>query len=192
MSYRMLEFIDRTSAAFRNANSMQLKEVSNEATREAVAGNDRVFARIAVVAYSLSKLASKQHFAESTSWGRTKKAILDSLERLSQLLRKNRKEEFAAALNSFENEVRKVDASLGNYVRNIIEKAKVKVSSGAYAQGLSLSSAAELTGAGKTDLQNYIGITKIHDEEETKLFMTERMKKIRRIFSRSDSRNVVA
>ena len=44
----------------------------------------------------------------------------------------------------------------------------------------------------KTDLQNYIGITKIHDEEETKLFMTERMKKIRRIFSRSDSRNVVA
>ena len=142
MSYRMLEFIDKTSAAFRNANSMQLKEVSNEATREAVAGNDRVFAGIAVVAYSLSKLASKQHFAESASWGRTKKAILDSLERLSQLLRKNKVQEFASSLNSFENEVRKVDASLGNYVRNIIEKAKVKVSSGAYAHGLSLSSAA--------------------------------------------------
>ena len=179
----MLELVEKSLVAFQNGNSMQLKEASNEATREAVVGNDAVFARIAIIAYSLSKLASKQHVVESGSWGKTKKAILDSLERLAMLLRKNKRDEFVNALNSFENEVRHVDEALGNYVRNIIEKAKVKVSSGAYAQGLSLSSAAELTGADKTDLQNYIGITKIHDEEETKLFMTERMKKIRRIFS---------
>ena len=183
MKYKMLELIEKSRIAFQNGNAMQLKEASNEATKEAVVGNDAVFAGIAVVSYSLSKLASKQHVVESNSWGKTKKAILDSLDRLAVLLRKNNKDEFVNALNSFENEVRQVDEALGNYVRNIIEKAKVKVSSGAYARGLSLSSAAELTGADKTDLQNYIGITKIHDEEETRIFMTERMKKIRRIFS---------
>ena len=183
MPYKMLEFVEKSRVAFQNGNAMQLKEISNEATREAVIGNDVVFAKIAVITYALSKLVSKQHIVGSNSWGRAKKAILDSIDRLVVLLRKNMRNELVDALDSFEGEVRKVDESLGNYIRNIIEKAEVKVSSSAYAQGLSLSVAAELTGADKTDLQNYIGITKIHDERETKLFMRERMKKIRRIFS---------
>ena len=183
MSYKMLGLMEQARAAFQNTNAMQLKEISNDATREAVVNNDRVFAKIAVIAYALSKLVSKQHILESASWGKARKAIINSLEGLIALLRKNMNDEFAASLGSFEAEVRKVDESLGNYVRNIIEKAEVKVSSSAYAQGLSLSGAAELTGADKTELQNYIGITKIHDEEETKLFMAERMRKIRKIFS---------
>jgi hypothetical protein len=162
---------------------MQLKEISNEATKEAVINNDVIFAKIAVITYALSKLVSKQHVVGSNSWGRARKAILDSVDRLVALLKKNMKTELIDNLDSFEDEVRKVDESLGNYIRNIIEKAEVKVSSSAYAQGLSLSVAAELTGANKTDLQNYIGITKIHDEGETRMFMNERMKKIRMIFS---------
>jgi len=183
MSYKMMDFISRTRKSFLAGNSMKLKEVSNEATSEAVISGDATFARIAVVVYSLGKLSSKQHVVESTKWGSMKKAILDALNRLEDMLRKNKIPEFVKAAGSFEQEVRGVDNELSNYVRNIIDKARIKVSSSAYAQGLSLSKAAELTGANKTDLQNYIGITKIHDEEVTGHFMGERMKTARKIFS---------
>jgi len=51
------------------------------------------------------------------------------------------------------------------------------MASSAYAFGLSLGSAADLTGADSKELMQYIGATKIHDEEEIELNISQRIKK---------------
>lgn len=182
MSYRHLEFLERIESAFDAQNSFDLKEISNDAGKIAVSSFDKSAAKIAVLAYSLSKMVSKEHIIKNTSWTEAKKHIFDLLHEASALLRKNKHDEFSKKLELLEKIVKKADQQMGNYVRNLWDKAKIKISSTAYAQGLSLSQAAELVDANKAELQNYIGITKIHDEEKTGYSMKQRMKVARAIF----------
>ena len=60
-------------------------------------------------------------------------------------------------------DIQDFDKEAGNYIQDVIYKARVKQASRAYALGLSLGKAAELTGVEKSFLLSYIGVTKIHD-----------------------------
>ena len=64
-------------------------------------------------------------------------------------------------------DIAKIDESLGNYVQDVIEKARVKQASRIYAMGLSVDKAVGLTGADKFQLMSYIGGTTIHDRPYT-------------------------
>ncbi len=182
MSYKQLEMLEKIEKHFSQEDSFALKELSNRATQSAVWGFDKGTAKIAVFAYALSKIVSKEHVVKNPLWGKAKRKIFFSLDECIKLLRKNKQEEFLHQLDKVEHSVTEVDHDLGNYVRNIWDKAKIKIASNAYAQGMSLSKATDLTNANKAELQNYIGITKIHDEEKTGITMKQRMKIARTVF----------
>ena len=159
-----------------------LKETSNYATDLAVKDFDKGTAKIAILAYALSKISSKQHMQTNPAWPKAKNRIIFFLEECSEILRKNKQQELEKKLDKIEKSVKQVDDDIGNYIRNIWDKAKIKIASNAYAQGLSLSKASELADANKAELQNYIGITKIHDEEKSAINLKERMKIARKVF----------
>ncbi|AJF59599.1 MAG: hypothetical protein J4224_02410 [Candidatus Diapherotrites archaeon] len=179
----LLRLLTEFRIAFQAADSFRLKKLSNAAIGEAVLDNDPMLAEVAVAAYSLSKLVSKEHVVKSPNWVKAKKEITASLNSSTKIIQQKNEGLFKRNLSSIVNRVRAVDRSLGNYVRNISDKGRIKVASTAYARGLSLSQAARITGADKKELQNYIGITKIHDEETVKLSMKDRMGIAREIFS---------
>ena len=182
MSYKQLEMLEKISLDFAAANPFGLKETSNIASEQAISSFDKSTAKIATLAYALSKIISKEHVMKNPQWPKVEQKLLLILKECAALLRKNKQKKFQKKLERIETAVKEVDDRLGNYVRNIWDKAKIKIASTAYAQGLSLSQASELAGANKNEVQNYIGITKIHDEEKTSFTIRQRMEEIRKVF----------
>lgn len=183
MSYRQISFLEKMQTDFKNQDSYQLKETSNHAILDAIETLDKSTAKIAVLAYSLSKIVSKEHVLKNPLWGKAKKNMSSLLFECTKFLKKNKQHKFQKKLEKIEKMVKEVDNEIGNYVRNVWDKAKIKIASSFYAKGLSLSQASQLAEANKAELQNYIGITKIHDEEKTGYSMKQRMKTARKIFN---------
>ena len=61
---------NRTEAlvtAFQANNSVDLKRLANDSIREAAVENDKELAELAVIAYTLYKILSKDHLLEATT-----------------------------------------------------------------------------------------------------------------------------
>ncbi len=163
------QYMIRIKNAFKERDAFKLREIANEAIREAVLSGDKNLANIAVLAYSLSKILSKLHFRKRRDWTRFTKDVERELAGLVGVAKNGDLSRICEELIEL---VRKIDEGAGNYTRGLVFKARVKLASEAYALGLSLSSAADLVGADKYELMRYVGATKIHDRPFVKTMST--------------------
>jgi hypothetical protein len=175
----LLKAVGELRQAFAKSDVMGMRVLSNSLIDEAALENSKRMAAIALVGYSLHKLSTKEHIVSHDKWVRVKQRVLASLERAARALEQNREPEFDRALGGIVREITAIDASIGNFVQGLFEKARVKYASSAYSMGLSLSQAAELTGASKKDVLEYVGATKISDREKAPFGISERLKKLR-------------
>ena len=160
--------MERIEKLLKDEDSRGLRSLAKEYIYRAVEDNDKELATKAVIAYALSKLLTKLHVVRSPKWKEYKSVILKAIEEGSS------PDRIAGIISD-------VDEDLGNYVHSILDKARVKMASDAYAAGLSLRSAADLTGANINELYDYVGKTTIHDEEESKISMSQRVGALRRL-----------
>lgn len=167
------------SKALQKGHFLELKKKSNALIERAVEENNSLKAKTAMISYSLFKLSSKEHIVKSKKWNKVKNQIVKGLEKAALLFMKGKKKEAEEAIEKIAESISLADEELGRYVQSIFEKARVKLASTAYAMGLSLTKAAELTGAEKASLMKYIGSTKIHDEKGIGLGIKERLEKFR-------------
>ncbi len=154
----------------------RLRDLSKDIMRKAAASYDKNLALLAVISYVLSKFLSKTHFRKSPKWPRYKRALINLLEEAEKRAREGDRRGLQETLNRISVEITKIDAAAGNYVMNIMEKGRVKMASEAYALGLSVRRAAELTDAPLNELYDYIGKTRIHDEERETIGIKRRLK----------------
>lgn len=164
---------------FAESNAFSLKELSKQAVQQAVIEYDKTLAMVSLIAYSLGKILSKKHIVSSKRWKKERRHILALLESARQLLKENKMQELERQLEQIGKSIFFLDKSLGYFERNVFEKAKIKNASTAYALGLSLTQAAELMGANKKDLLEYIASTKMHDEEGITKGIVQRLKELR-------------
>ena len=170
----------KVRAAFEKGRFAELRLASKTILDSAVLNNDVYEAELSVLAYALHKLSSKEHVKKNPRWISTKRIIVSELEKAGNALRENNIKRFGKIISRIGEKVRTVDNYLGNYTQNVYEKSKVKQASAAYAHGMSLRQAAELTGANRGNLQSYIGITKIHDEDSYALNIRQRLNKLKK------------
>jgi hypothetical protein len=168
---------------FRQRKLFDLRGLSTRLIKEASIENDLAKAELGVIAYSLHKIESKPHFVNDPKWPKVKQAIAQNLETASFAASNNNSKQFLLKLKKVISQIVSIDKQLGNYAQNIYDKAKVKQASTAYSFGLSISQAANLTGADKKELQNYIGFTKMIDEEEESKTIISRVGELKKIFS---------
>ncbi|MDO8627921.1 MAG: hypothetical protein Q7K42_05625, partial [Candidatus Diapherotrites archaeon] len=147
---------------FKDQEILELKKFSNKTIEEAALKNDKLLAEISLIAYALHKLLSKVHVIESMKWIRIRNAIFTSLDKSIFMLRAKKIAKFEAELGKISTNINNFDRDLGNFVQNVLDKAKIKQASRAYSAGLSLSQAAYLTNADKKSVQQYIGQTTMH------------------------------
>ncbi|MBU2100572.1 hypothetical protein KKG83_04895 [Candidatus Micrarchaeota archaeon] len=178
----LVESTDKIRKAFERNDLVKLRQLSNGLIEEAALKSDKVLAQLSLISYSLQKLLSKPHIIETQKWAEIRKTIIFSLNQASMHLKKKNFGEFKKELNGISEKVFEVDSSMGNYIANIYEKAKIKQASRAYALGLSLMQSVSLTGADEKELLNYIGATKIHDREKSIKGINERKKFLEGIF----------
>lgn len=170
--------VREVSKAFEKNNQLELKFLSNDLIKEASVSNDKLKAKIAVIAYGFYKLLSKQHIVESAKWLKTKKQVLKTLNEMTKLLQEKKASEFERKLDGISLQVSKIDVALGNYAQTTIEKARVKIASTAFSFGLSLKQASELTGADSREVFSYIGKTKMNEEKGISFGISERLKRL--------------
>jgi hypothetical protein len=102
---------------------------------------------------------TKPHLFGSDQWKKFKAHILEDLRR---------KMDMEKILSEIQEDISSYDVDVGNYARDVIEKSRIKQASRAYALGISIKQASELTGADLSALLDYVGATKIHDRPFTK------------------------
>lgn len=178
----LIEATDKIRIAFQKNNLFKLRQLSNDLIEEAALSSDKLKAQLSLIAYSLQKLISKPHIVEAQKWSKIKSSVDSSLRKALILLKKKDLAGFEKELDNISVKVLEVDSSLGYYVANVYEKAKLKQASRAYAFGLSLRQSASLTETNEKDLLNYIGATKIHDREKNVKGIAERKKLLEGIF----------
>ena len=159
------EYLDDLITAFSRSDSFWLRQLSNKLIEEAIVKDNKKLAKLSLISYALSKLTSKPHFTYLKNWEKFKKnlLILFATEKQGESTAKK----LDSLLENVISEIRSFDTEANNYIRDVIEKARIKQASRAYAFGLSLSKAAELTGANKSSLMDYVGSTTIHDQPFT-------------------------
>lgn len=177
---KLLEFVRRMQDAFKKGSIIELKDVSNDAIQLAALKSSHLLSEVSLIAYSLHKLLTKVHIAESGKWDALRNEIEKDLDNALAMIGKNDLKGFEKALHGVIDGIANVDSELGNYIQGTYDKARVKQASRAYSLGISLSRAAELTGADKKELLQYIGATKMHDEEAVKFGIGERLKNLKK------------
>ncbi len=175
--------IQKLRELFQKTRIIDLKDFSNKCIEEAALKNDRILAEISLISYSLYKLLSKVHIKDDKNWNKLKSNILDSIDNCTRLLYQKNVQAFEKSLNKVVFNISSVDKNLGHFVQSLLDKARVKQASRAYAFGLSLSQAAELTKADKKNLQQYIGQTIIHDDFGITLGINTRLTNLKELIN---------
>ncbi|MFC1723654.1 hypothetical protein ACFL0V_05935, partial [Nanoarchaeota archaeon] len=75
-----------------------------------------------------------------------------------------------------------VDKQFKQYVEKVLDKAQVKKGSSLYERGISIAKAADLFGVGQWELMSYVGKTKIHDKQESRTRVGEKIRYARALF----------
>ncbi|HII15783.1 MAG TPA: hypothetical protein HA362_05730 [Nanoarchaeota archaeon] len=180
----MIEALDDAQVAFGAINSNKLKEISDYTLHYAGIFQDSYSVSIAVIMYSLAKIVEKRKFRAKKEWERFNAGILYSLSRARGMLQKNNLKQYLAELKKILAAIGRVDEKFGDYVTEVIQKAKIKKGSLVYEHGLSVGRAAELMGVSPWELMDYLGKTKILDESPIMSKpVSERLDTARRIFN---------
>lgn len=171
----LLSLTDELMEAFDKGQIVKVKDVSNKAIEQAALRFDHLLSELSLIAYALHKSMTKVHVVESKNWDVLRKSVGNALGKAIEALGKEDLKGYEKNLHAVVDAISLADAKLGNYVQSSYDKARVKQASRAYAYGLSLSQAAELTGADRKELQGYIGGTKMHDEFPVKYDIKTRL-----------------
>jgi hypothetical protein len=155
--------------------ALEMRGLGNRLIKESAFENNYGKAELGVVAYVLHKMQTKGHFIRNPKWRRLKQDVIEGLNSAFMEAKMDNKIAFIAKLKKTINSIENIDNELGNYAQSMLEKARVKQASLAYSYGLSIPTAAQLTGADKKELQNYIGFTTMHDEETESKSIKERV-----------------
>jgi len=175
LSYDLVE----VKTLFLSSRLFDLRGLGNRLIREASVENNYGKAELGVISYALHKIETKQHFVNNPKWGMVRGAIAKHLESAIFAAKQQNEKLLLDSLKGVVKSIVGIDDELGNYATGIYEKAKVKQASLAYSYGLSISQAADLTGADKKELQSYIGFTTMHDEEDEPQSITQRVSDLR-------------
>lgn len=160
--------------SFESGDPHALRRLATELARRAAVDQDEQCAQLSVIAYSLSKILTKNHFQRSRNWKKYREIIISALRDAERGAKGN-------VIKYVENTIRRIDAEDGHFVKNIVDKARSKMAAVAHAVGISRPLAAELFDSDIHDLFDYVGKMRIHDEDVVKTGIRERVNALRRL-----------
>jgi len=139
--------------------------LENQTLEVAITKNNKDYSSLCIIMYGLRKMMSKGHINTNDVWKKSENNILNELKNGLFDLNSNKTDNFRKTLMDIENEIRNTDKELGHYINQIIDDARIKLASSAYAYGLSASQASDLFSISKDQLMNFVGVTKMPDED---------------------------
>lgn len=171
------------SSALRERDVRAMRKINDRCIEETAIKFQRHTYLFALITYVLSKILSKPRYLYQ-------KKAKDSISSVTALLRScesySKDADYTSLLacqNKVLASIERMDDADRRFVKGILQKGRLKIASTLYAQGISLGSAAEMTGTDKRELLSYAGQTMMFDRLKEKKTIEERMKDLREIFS---------
>ena len=183
MAMTLSETAVMIGSALRNHDVRAMRNIHDRCTEETALRFQQPTYNFALITYVLAKILSKPRYFKQ---GRGKGVLssVDQLLRTCEGLAKGAQyDELVAAQGKMLTTIEKLDDEDRRFVKGILQKARLKLASTLYAQGISLGNASEITGADKRELLLYAGQTMMFDRLHEKKGMEQRMKELRDIFS---------
>lgn len=178
-----MELIEITSAilqAFQKKNQKKLRKINDDLLHQLVVNFTPPFFELAVLSYVLSKIISKTRFLHKSNEKKLK-AIEGVLQDLS---RARTEEDILKKCKSVLDTINLVEKEDARYIVDLVSKGRLKVGATAYAQGVSLGTASEMTGMDKQEIMDYAGKTMMFDRVKDEKTIEERLIAIRKLMKK--------
>jgi len=183
MALTLAETAVLIGSALRNHDVRAMRKINNRCVEETALRFQQPTYNYALITYVLAKILSKPRYFKQ---GRGKELLstVDKLLRTCESLAKTAEyNSLVVCQGKILSSMEKLDEEDRRFVKGILQKAKLKIASTLYAQGISLGNASEIAGADKRELLLYAGQTMMFDRLQEKKSMETRMKELREIFS---------
>ena len=176
----ILHVLKDSLKAIQDNDALKLREVSDHIIHDCTVSQEDEVISVAVIIYSLSKIFDKWKNRSDKKWIKFRNNTIADLEKAFQALNEGNITNYKPIMQGFFKNIGTMDDKLGMYINRVIDQAKIKKGSRVYEHGLSLSRAAKILDVSIWELMNYLGNTKIVDQDPV---LTKRVKD-RLIFTR--------
>ncbi|MBD3304298.1 hypothetical protein GF343_04065 [Candidatus Woesearchaeota archaeon] len=152
-----------------------LSELSNHVIHDASIFQDEDSVSIAVLIYALSNVAEYCH-EKNISY----QPLIKNVEKAHDKLEKNDITNYRKTIKLLFRQIKDIDKKLKVYVKEVIDRARIKKGSKLHQHGISIAKASELLGLTQWELQDYVGKQKYFDIRE--IPAKKRLKTAREMF----------
>ncbi|MEM4359311.1 MAG: hypothetical protein QXT45_02150 [Candidatus Bilamarchaeaceae archaeon] len=165
---------------FRQKREKKLRRLKDDLLDEAIMRNSKLFFELAVLSYVLSKILSRPRFL-TEQYVKELNEIERLLGRILAGIGKKTDAELLSIIHEIENVIKHLEREDQRYFRDLITKGRLKMASTMYAKGISLGTAASMSGLDKQEIQEYAGSTLMFDRVKEEIDIKERIKRARRL-----------
>ncbi|MEW6528270.1 MAG: hypothetical protein AB1391_00110 [Candidatus Micrarchaeota archaeon] len=170
------EYINKIYLTFKKRDAKKLRLLGDVLLCDASLESSKAPYYSAVISYVLSKILSKPRFLRPVHSEQLKsiEMILREFSTIDKT--KCLDEKFLECFEKIEFAIKKLEADDPRFVVDLISKGKLKAAAILYAQGLSLGTAADITGVQKQEILSYAGHTMMFDRLKEEKKTIDRLK----------------
>lgn len=169
--------------ALKERDIAALRKLSGSTIRMAALENGEEIFYVSLAEYMLSKLITKGHYFREKGRQEFIEKVLGIIDAALVGLEGGRQDIYGRRIWQIITEMRQLESEEQRYVHGLETKSRTKLGSNLYAEGFSLSRAAEITGADKRDIMQFSGKTLMSDRVGRTKLMKERVEHVRKLFS---------
>ena len=169
--------------ALKDRDIAALRRISHYTIGMAAIDNGEDIFYVSLAAYMLAKLITKSHYFRHQGRNEFIAKMIDIIDKALEGLENSRPDIYGRRIRQMIMEMREHEIEDPRYVHDLETKSRTKLATLLYAQGFSLSRAAEITGTHKRDLLQFAGRTLMADRVGRTKPMAERLSHVRTLFS---------
>jgi len=186
----LLNFLPLVLNAVKKLDSRTVKKLSNHTVHDASTIQDTYSITFAILIYSLAKIMEREEKRDTfDKWKQFRDKISAIIAKMIFSLRANDIVSYESNQKNALNLISNFDKKYSDYVRFVLEKAKIKKAAHIYEHGISLGRVSELLGISKYELMSYIGATKVHELKEISTKSISSRLKIANNLFKEDNKN---
>ena len=159
----VIKILKQTKKAIEKNNTFDLKTLSNQTIHSASISQDPDNISLAVTIYSIGKIFERVDYRSLKGWNNFYSLIIKSLDNSILSLEKKDLDSFKTHFSFMGKAINKISGKLKDYIKQVLEKAKINKASRIHEHGISLEKTSKLLGISLYDLASYTGRSGVSD-----------------------------
>lgn len=150
-------------SSIKNFDELKLKNISDQTIHSATIHQDSANIIVAVLVYSISKIFQRDSYRKLDGWDYFYTTLLAKWKIMLKAAEQNDYEKTVQVAGEIRNSLNALDGNLGEYIKDIFNKAEINKASKLYEHGISMEQTTKLLGVTLWDLCSFVGQSSINE-----------------------------